>query len=79
MLSLDIGGCSQNPETCTAVQQALDADTFYETIGDMDPHTTEVRAMLGDFVTACANGNCPGRNLELTRAVLRSMREQKET
>ncbi len=71
MLGLDIGKCNGQPDTCVAVQQAMEADKFYEAVCDIETNAADIREMLGDFVTACANGTCPGRNLELTKHLLR--------
>lgn len=78
-IGLDIGKCTGQPDTCPAVRQAMEADNFYYTIESLDPAGGEVRAMLGDFVTACAKGTCPGRNLELTQQVLRRLIERDDT
>lgn len=71
MIGIDIGSCNQDPETCPALKQVFEQDAFYETVSGIDPNAEEIRAMLGDFATACAKGTCPGRNIELTREVLR--------
>ncbi len=71
-IGLDIGGCTRDPETCPAVEGALQADDFYEVVDGVCGSTQHIRDTLGEFVSTCVIGSCPGRNIETTKHVLRA-------
>lgn len=56
--------CTKDPETCPVVDDIIEFDTFEEQIQEMDPDSKARRIGLGNFVTACAIGSCPGQNYD---------------
>ncbi len=76
MNEIDVSKCTQNAETCPAVMQAFELDNFAKVVADIDPSSVRTRRVLGDFVTACANGTCPGHDPGLTEYLLRKYRSQ---
>ena len=73
---IDIQSCSGDANTCPVVQRIFDQDEFCAVMSDIEPSAKAMRDMLGDFVTACVRGTCPGQNIEQTRQALRSLVEQ---
>lgn len=69
-IELDIGRCTKDPETCPVIMQLFELDEFENVIQQLDSSSAERRKILGDFVTSCVNGNCPGQDPELTIQIL---------
>lgn len=76
MNEIDVSKCTKNAETCPAVLQAIELDVFAKVVADIDPSSARTRRILGDFVTACVNGTCPGQEPELTEYLLRKYRSR---
>lgn len=76
MNEIDVSKCTMEANTCPAVQQAIELDGFAGVVADIDPTSERTRRVLGDFVTACVNGTCPGQMPELTEYLLRRYRSQ---
>ena len=73
---IDIQSCSGDADTCPVVQRIFDQDEFCVVMSDIELSAMAMHNLLGDFVTACAQGTCPGQNIEQTRQALRSLVEQ---
>ena len=76
MIEIDVSKCTNNANTCPAVQQALELDGFAGVVADIYPNSERTRRVLGNFVTARVNGTCPGQMPELTEYLLRRYRSQ---
>lgn len=76
---VNFGSCNQDPETCPAVKQVFDHDTFCELMAPFDPSAEEMRRILGNVVTMCVKGNCPGQNPELAQQVLRNVLDDRSS
>lgn len=70
MNTINLNDCSKDAETCLIDSSLFEADRFEEQIVFIDTNADKRRQMLGDFVTACVNGNCPGQNPELARQIM---------
>jgi hypothetical protein len=67
MFEIDLRNCTGNAETCGVVAQAFELDEVLAGVEDVDPTSKIERDILGNLVTACVNGNCPGMDLEFAR------------
>ncbi len=78
MLNINVGQCTNNPETCPVVGQLIEMDNFYGTLGpyisDHDPNNTitSTREVLARFFDLCCLGKCPGIDPETTYQSLRN-------
>lgn len=75
---LNLRGCNRDPETCPVIQRLFELDGFLEVITSLVPEGGKEesnhkasRHMLGDFLTACVKGNCPGQNPDLAAEIIR--------
>jgi hypothetical protein len=75
MIELHIDECTKNVETCPVVKQIFDIDAFESLIESIDGNAKMRRKILGDFVTACVNANCPGQEPELTKQIISRFRK----
>ncbi len=76
-ISIDIRGCTKVPDTCQNVAKMFELDAFDEAISDLDEGANDRRKIFANFVTACVNGNCPGRNPELMAEIQRQLDQRK--
>ena len=74
MLSVNINHCTQDQETCPVVEKLFEYDAFEAIVEPLEPNATRRREIFGSFVTACVNGNCPGRDPLLANQLLRQRR-----
>lgn len=60
------------------VDKVFEYDAFEAIIEPLDPDAARRREIFGSFVTACVNGNCPGRSPELAEQFLRQRRGEND-
>lgn len=76
-LGKEFEDCSSNAETCQIVQELFGDDAFYAIAEaeDNDPlrrmEAATCRQIIGNLLVMCVNGNCPGKNPELTDEYLK--------
>lgn len=70
MRTIDLNECSKQAENCPIVEILFEQDSFEEQISELDEGSRERRELLGNFVTACVNGNCPGQDPDLARHII---------
>lgn len=60
--------------TCPVILRVIEQDIFEEQVQDIDPTAEARRAVFGNFVVACANGNCPGQGPRLANQIVKQSR-----
>ncbi len=78
MIELNLDSCTKDANTCPVVVKLFEVDAFEVVIQPLDPEAAARRDMLGDFVTACARGTCPGQDPELARRLIAKRQQGNE-
>ncbi len=73
---IQISDCTRDIATCPVFKYVNERNSFEVIVSSIDAGTAHRVEVFGKFITACANGDCPGQDPELTRQIIRENRQK---